>query len=108
MSDKTDDFDLTALAAVVLVPLIGVLLIPILLWNGWAASTLWGWFIVPTFNAPAISITQAAGVALVVGVFRAKISSPKDEMKWSTRIVAIIIGPPISVGLGWVIKWLGT
>ena len=105
MSVKSDDTDFTMLAMLIVAPIIALGLIPVLLWNGWAASVLWGWFIVPTFGAPAISISQAAGMALVVGAFRFKLSSPKDETSLSMKIIAVLIGPPLAVGLGWVVKW---
>lgn len=35
--------------------------------RGWATSVLWGWFVVPVFNVPALTIGTAAGLALVVG-----------------------------------------
>lgn len=105
MSTKTDDADITVLAAVIFLPLFALALIPVLLWYGWAASVLWGWFVAPTFGAPAISVSQAAGISLVIGLLRFKLSAAKDETKLSTKLIALLIGPPCSVGLGWVVKW---
>jgi hypothetical protein len=36
------------------------------MFNGYALSVLWGWFIVPTFNLPPLSVAPAIGVAMVV------------------------------------------
>lgn len=105
MSDKTNDFEAGALAGFVIFPIFTLLLVPVMLWQGWAAAILWGWFIVPTFSVPAISISQAAGIMLVVGLLRFKMTGPKDEISWTTKIVGFVIGPPIAVGLGWVVKW---
>jgi hypothetical protein len=38
------------------------------LWYGFATEILWSWFVVP-LGAPSISIAQAVGLALVVGLF---------------------------------------
>lgn len=27
--------------------------------NGWALSTLWGWFVAPTFDVPSLTIANA-------------------------------------------------
>lgn len=105
MSDKTNEFEAGALAGVVILPIIMLLFVPVMLWQGWAAAILWGWFISPTFGVPAISISQAAGIMLVVGLLRFKISGPKDDITWPTKIVAFVIGPPSAVCLGWIVKW---
>lgn len=36
------------------------------IFNGYALSILWGWFVVPTLSAPALSIVPAIGIATVV------------------------------------------
>lgn len=36
------------------------------IFNGWVLKTLWAWFMVTTFEIPALSIPAAIGMALVV------------------------------------------
>ena len=35
--------------------------------NGLALKMLWGWFMVPTFGLPTLSLAQAIGVGIMVG-----------------------------------------
>jgi hypothetical protein len=106
MSAKSDDSAFTMVAAVIVMPFMVVVLIPILLWFGWAVSILWGWFVAPVFGLPAITISQAAGLSLVLSAMRAKLSAPKDETGLALKVLTVVIGPPMAVGVGWVVKWL--
>ena len=45
---------------------VGVLMVCLSLFQGYVVSVLWGWFIVPVFGVPALSIVPAIGIALVV------------------------------------------
>jgi hypothetical protein len=106
MSAKSDDSAFTMVAAVVVMPFIIATLIPVLLWFGWAISILWGWFVAPVFGLPAITISQAAGLSLVLSAMRAKLSAPKDETSFALKALTVLIGPPMAVGIGWVVKWI--
>lgn len=43
-----------------------VLLIFSSIFNGYALSVLWGWFVVPTFHLPTLSLVQAIGLAMIL------------------------------------------
>lgn len=45
-------------------------LVAFILFNGWAISLLWGWFLVPTLGVRAISVVEAIGIAMVVCYFK--------------------------------------
>lgn len=47
-------------------------------WEGYAISVLWGWFVVPVFHAPPLHLAQAIGLDLVVSVFRWTVPSKAD------------------------------
>ena len=48
-----------------------ILGIPTSIVNGWALSTLWGWFVKPVFtNLPALSLLQSVGIMLTVTLFQ--------------------------------------
>ena len=49
------------------------------LWSGYVLSVLWGWFLVPAFHLPQISIALAIGISLVVNMLTAKSSSESVE-----------------------------
>ena len=46
--------------------------------NGYVVSVLWGWFIVPTFDAPTLNIPSAIGIALVVRVLTHQQQAQKE------------------------------
>lgn len=80
------------------------MVVPISLYYAWATTHLWTWFMVP-FGLPPLTILQAWGISLTLGTIRPKIFSQKVEIDWSNTIVAIIIGPPLTLGFGYAIKF---
>ncbi len=46
--------------------------------TGVVAKTLWGWFVVPVFGLPALTILQALGISFVISVF---INRPPEYKK---------------------------
>ncbi len=75
--------------------------------GGWALSTTWGWFIVPTFGAPSIGLVPAIGVALVVGYLTRSIprSSSKSGMAEGLAYATAeaLLRPVLVVCIGWVV-----
>lgn len=73
--------------------------------RGWVLSILWGWFMVPVFGLPHLSVVQAIGVAMVVGFLcHENTDTKKNEEKgfaWSLSMVAVI--PLLSLFIGWII-----
>jgi hypothetical protein len=91
---------LAALAAVL------ALVVPIALYFAWAASHLWGWFIVPVFGAPPLTVLQAWGICLTLSMLKPKIDMSKGgEKDWASGVLAIVIGPLMALGLGYAIKF---
>lgn len=82
-----------------------VLIIPISLWFAFAASILWGWFMVPIFNAPGLSMIQCWAIAITLSMFRPPIDITKTELESiGSAFAAVVLGPPLAIGLGWAIK----
>jgi hypothetical protein len=77
--------------------------------NGYALSVLWGWFVVPTFNLPQLSIAAAIGIAMVVGYLtKQEITDPKDEDRSFTEkmvraTIFAIVKPGFALLFGWVV-----
>lgn len=71
------------------------------IWSGYVLSILWGWFIVPTFGLPMLSIPAAIGVALIAGFLTKQISATKSD--WSQAVSTAIAVPLISLCLGYAI-----
>ncbi len=87
--------------SVVLVSVVGAII------NGWALSTLWGWFIVPVFDLPILTIIQAIGISLILGYITSKEPKHSDDRKSSDRIIEstahTLATPLFSVGIGWIV-----
>lgn len=76
--------------------------------NGWALSVLWGWFMVPTFGAPALGIVQAIGIAIVLNFILEKQSNNNTEKEKTSDLLislaAQAVGRPLfAVGFGWIV-----
>lgn len=75
-------------------------------WSGLALSTLWGWFVVPVFKLPELTIVQAYGLALVVQVAKGTTGKrDKSEGFLSAIAKGIWLPPAVSVLVllvGWI------
>ena len=60
--------DNTALACVGLLVLAVVAIVVGAVMNGYVLSVLWGWFVVPVFSVPPLSIATAIGLSLAIGM----------------------------------------
>lgn len=92
-----------AVAWAVLTALVGYLI------NGWAASILWGWFLVP-LGAVQIGVWHAAGlIALVTmvmpgGKTASEYLKESNEETWTDAVYAMVVAPAITLALGFVMK----
>lgn len=94
----------------------GIAIIPLSIvwggyWSGLTLSLLWGWFVVPVFALPALTLLQAYGLALVLRAARGYHTPPKTEDKFGAAVAKAFILPPVVAGLlllaGWVAKsWM--
>jgi hypothetical protein len=79
--------------------------------NGWAISVLWGWFIVPVFSVPSLTVPYAAGLSLVASMLSSSSTINSSETKGWTEVISslvgrIIIAPILTVLVGWVLLQL--
>ena len=95
---------------IILTTLCLLLFIPLAMLNGWAISTLWGWFIVPVFHLSLLTMKQAIGFGLVISYLTstpAHAATQKKETKdqfTNTLIIIVynITKPLLAVAVGWV------
>jgi hypothetical protein len=74
-------------------------------WQGYVLSVLWGWFFVPTFGVPALSVPAAFGVALVVRFLTHQHND--DERASTVKMTAMALNPAVALCFGWVVKqWM--
>ena len=76
--------------------------------DGLTISILWGWFIVPIFFLPALSLFQAAGIGLLINFTTAQ-KPPRDkEFNFYGNIAEVlaykIIAVVITLSIGWVLS----
>ena len=99
---------MTALAVLGGIVGFGFLLVFSSIFNGYALSVLWGWFVVPTFGAPALSVVPAIGVAMVVSYLTHQTHDCKKEEKSFGVTIAegsatAILRPLVTLFFGWIV-----
>ncbi len=72
-------------------------------YRGWVFAILWGWFAVPLFGLPALSIPAAIGIAMVVSMLTMRSSDPAKENQWAT-FTAQALAPLFALLIGWIAK----
>ncbi len=92
--------------AVVLVPLVAIASIL----NGYVLRILWGWFVVPLFHLPNLTIAQAIGLTMVVGLLTHRSRTDgrektKEEKRKETIefFAELFLYPFITLGVGWIV-----
>jgi peptidoglycan biosynthesis protein MviN/MurJ (putative lipid II flippase) len=81
------------------VALLALLAIPVVvivssIANGFALSVLWGWFVVPIFGLPALTIAQAIGFSMVVSFLTYQYDDSKkkeDDRSLTERIIYLLL-----------------
>lgn len=85
---------------------IGLLMTLSCIFYGYALSLLWGWFIVPTFELPPLSLVPAIGLALVVSYLNYTNIRQEDETLKEVVFRILFFGiakPVLAISFGWII-----
>jgi hypothetical protein len=101
--------DNTGLACVGLLVLTVVAVVLGAVMNGYVLSVLWGWFVVPLFSAPPLSVATAIGLSLAVGMLVSHESSSSSGKKDTSDAIAavvsrVILAPLFTLFVGWIVK----
>ena len=81
-----------------------LLIIPAAIWGGYVLSILWGWFFVPVFGLPTLSVPQAIGISLIVGFLTYHYQYEEDDEEvLLKRIVGIFLVPLECLIIGWIV-----
>ena len=73
--------------------------------NGFAISTLWGWFIVPMFGLPALSIPYAIGLSLIVSYMTISASFYKGQAIEVDKYISFLVTKPVgAIIFGFIVK----
>jgi len=84
-----------------------------ILWTGYVLAVLWGWFVVPTFGLPALSIPAAFGIALIAS-FTCKADTydlAKEDKPAGEQFVGMLayslLKPAAALVFGWAVNlWM--
>ncbi len=90
----------------VLVALIGLVLIIAIaaVWSGLVLSILWGWFAVPTFGLPPLSIPAAIGVSMIASYLTYQYGLKAEDDKDATKaLMNVALRPLVALMVGWVV-----
>lgn len=82
---------------------IPVLLAASAVWRGFTLSILWGWFIVPLFGLPALSIPFAIGLSLVVGFLSQQAHQAHSDKDWGQVCLIAALYPALALLIGWIV-----
>lgn len=87
-----------------------LLIIPLMFWNAWGLSWLWVWYVTPLFGIPVPALWQLVGLYMTVTYLTHKREPDRDGdgSQLGAKIMIGVFNPPITVGMGWLIKtWFG-
>lgn len=85
--------------AILFAPPLFALIAASVVWRGYVMAVLWGWFMVPPFGLPSLSIPFAIGISIVAGVFAGHRTEEKGTPFW-TLVGRSFMGPLMSLGIG--------
>ena len=91
---------LAIIGALVLIPVTSIL-------NGWVLTKLWGWFVVPVFGLPALSIAPAIGLSIIVGYLTIHANKSNDSSSNDGVGLALfkaISTPLLYLFFGWIVS----
>lgn len=97
-NDKTNENLAGCVIALLLAPLLVAL-------RGWVLAKLWLWLIVPTFGLRALSVWQAIGLSVIVGVLTMKAPDADDDTVLETTI-RFTIYSVMSYGMALLLGWI--
>ena len=100
--------DTSVLGCLGIVFLFVVVIPAAIIMNGWILSIMWGWFIVPLFHLPELTIPYAIGISSVAGLFMNKSTQNKiDEGIFSEKLIKALsvtfLVPLMVLGFGWIV-----
>lgn len=72
-------------------------------YSGFVLSVLWGWFFVPTFGLPKLSVPAAIGISMTVS-YLTKDPIENQDQEFSDKMFSVFLYPTFALVAGWVIQ----
>jgi predicted branched-subunit amino acid permease len=93
--------------ALIVIPVaILLLVVPLSLYYAWASSILWGWFIVPLFGLPEVSVLQMWGVMLFLSLLKPNVPANKSDTEAAlSNTLSFLCSPLLALGIGYVLRF---
>jgi len=74
------------------------------MWHGFVGKTLWGWFVVPTFGLPMLTLPVAIGLGLTISFWAVNVNV-QPRYKEIVELIAIsATRPAVALLVGWIVK----
>ena len=109
MDKETENILAGGIACLGILAYVFILLVGGSIVSGWVLSILWGWFVVPLFSLPHLSIPYAIGLGTVVSMFKntnmdfKKENDESSVMQAVRLIFKLFIPPLVALGIGWIV-----
>lgn len=75
--------------------------------KGWVLTVLWGWFVVPVFHLPQLSLPAAIGLSAIVGYLTREnvdaVAPVRTRKQKLGRAAFVWSGPFAALGFGWIV-----
>lgn len=94
-----------AIVGLIAVVVVLFIIVTATLWQAFATSLLWQWFVVGAFGLPAIGTMQFAGVYLLLKLARLR-TSPMEPSEFKRLVLTAYLAPLAFIVVGWIIKAL--
>lgn len=79
------------------------------LFGGFALSTLWGWFVVPVFEAPALGLVPGMGIWVLMNFMTFRYYGYNRGRSFREEILELVLlallVPAFFLLLGWIVSW---
>lgn len=84
-------------------------------WIGYVSAVLWAWFAVPILGLPVITVAQAMGLRMVIGIFFITFARKMDiaevlkktaNERWArlSELFGLYVGAGLVLLVGWAVK----
>lgn len=100
------------MATVIALPFVILWAVPVVLWQAYVSTILWGWFVVP-FGLPVLSMAWAVGLSCLLTAMKPNpyVPSKKDSGIGEAAFCLLcpILNPAVGLLIGWIaLHWMPT
>lgn len=74
------------------------------IFEGYVFITLWKWFIIPTFQAPVLSIPVGIGIILTISLLTSRKSQKENEKNVGEKMAEILLYVILVLIMGYIIQ----